>query len=69
MVKISLTQARRQIRSIFPKGGMEMDTAQAYETMQEANRIIEDFPVRKYALYTMLFLLEIAVCFGVLYVI
>lgn len=48
---------------------MEMDTAQAYETMQEANRIIEDFPVRKYALYTMLFLLEIAVCFGVLYVI
>jgi len=46
-----------------------METAQAYSTMEEANRIIEDFSVRKYALYTLLFLLEIAACFGILYVI
>ncbi|MCE5335745.1 MAG: hypothetical protein LLG06_14275 [Desulfobacteraceae bacterium] len=42
-----------------------MDTTQAYGRMEEANRIIEDFPVRKYALYTVLFLLEIAACFGI----
>lgn len=46
-----------------------MDTAKAYGTMEEANRIIEDIPVRKYALYTILFLLEIAACFGIVYAI
>ncbi len=31
-----------------------MDTEQAYGKMQEANRIIEDFPIGKYALYTVI---------------
>ncbi len=44
-----------------------MDTTQAYGKMEEANRIIEDFPVKKYAIYTILFLLEIALCFAILY--
>jgi hypothetical protein len=44
-----------------------MNTDQAYSSMAEANKIIEDFPVRKYALYTFLFLLEIALCFGFVY--
>lgn len=44
-----------------------MNTEQAYSLMAEANKIIEDFPVRKYALYTILFLLEIALCFGIVY--
>lgn len=44
-----------------------MDTDKAYGRMEEANRIIEDFPVKKYAIYTILFLLEIALCFAVLY--
>ncbi len=42
-----------------------MDTEHAYDKMQEANRIIEDFPVGKYALYTILFLVEIAICFAI----
>ena len=46
-----------------------IDTDQAYGTMEEANRIIEDFPVSKYAVYTVLFLVEIALCFAVLYAI
>ncbi len=46
-----------------------MDTNQAYEKMEEANRIIEDFTVRKYALYTVLFLLEVAACFGIVSII
>ncbi|MDR3566823.1 MAG: hypothetical protein P4L43_02230 [Syntrophobacteraceae bacterium] len=40
-----------------------MDTDKAYSTMREANRIIEDFPIGKYALYSLLFLAEIALCF------
>ncbi len=44
-----------------------MDTAQAYGKMEEANRIIEDFPIKKYAIYTILFLVEISLCFAVLY--
>lgn len=44
-----------------------MNTEQAYSSMAEANKIIEDFSVRKYALYTILFLLEIALCFGIVY--
>jgi len=46
-----------------------MSTDQAYSSMEEANRIIEDFPVGKYAVYTLAFLLEIALCFAVIYVI
>jgi hypothetical protein len=44
-----------------------MNTELAYKKMQEANRIIEDFPVGKYALYTALFLVEIAICFAIIY--
>jgi len=44
-----------------------MDTEQAYGEMEEANRIIEDFPVGRYALYTMLFLGEIAICFAIIH--
>ncbi len=44
-----------------------METEQAYGQMAEANRIIEDFPIGKYALYTILFLVEIAICFGIIY--
>jgi hypothetical protein len=44
-----------------------MDTEKAYARMQEANRIIEDFPVGKYALLTVLFLVEIAICFAIAY--
>ncbi len=46
-----------------------MDTDKAYSTMKEANRIIEDFPMGKYALYSFLFLMEIAACFLAVYVI
>jgi hypothetical protein len=44
-----------------------MDTDKAYSRMSEANRIIEDFPIGKYALYSLLFLAEIAACFVVVY--
>ncbi len=44
-----------------------MNTELAYKKMQQANRIIEDFPVGKYALYTVLFLAEIAICFAIVY--
>ena len=43
-----------------------MDTVQAYGRMQEANRIIEDFPIGKYALYAILYLAEIALCFAII---
>ncbi|HYA43497.1 MAG TPA: hypothetical protein VEF34_19510 [Syntrophobacteraceae bacterium] len=43
-----------------------MDTERAYSKMEEANRIIEDFPAAKYAFYTILFLGEIAICIGVI---
>ncbi len=44
-----------------------MDTDKAYSRMQEANRIIEDFPMGKYGLYSLLYLAEIAACFAVVY--
>jgi len=44
-----------------------MSTENAYSKMQEANRIVEDFPAGKYALYAVLFLVEIAICFGIAY--
>ena len=46
-----------------------MDTEQASGKMQEANRIIEDFPIRKYVLNMIIFFVEIAVCFAIAYVI
>ncbi len=46
-----------------------MDTEQAYGKMQAANRIIEDFPVRKYVLNMVIFFTEIAICFAIAYVI
>lgn len=44
-----------------------MNTEQAYDSMAEANRIIEDFSMGKHAFYTMVFLFEIAACFAVFY--
>lgn len=38
---------------------------EALKVMEEANRIIEDFPTQKYVLYAVLFLLETALCFWV----
>jgi hypothetical protein len=40
-----------------------MDTAQASQVMQQANKIIEDFSVGKYALYLFIFAIETALCF------
>jgi len=42
-----------------------MDTVEANRIMEEANRIIEDFSVSKYALYLLLFTVQIALCFAV----
>lgn len=42
-----------------------METSAAKQVMEEANRIIEDFPVSRYALYTILFLVEVAACFWI----
>jgi hypothetical protein len=42
-----------------------MDTPEAVREMEEANRIIEDFPTFKYGLYAVLFLVEIALCFWI----
>jgi hypothetical protein len=42
-----------------------MDTEQAYAKMKAANRIIEDFPVGKYALNMIIFFAEIALCFAI----
>lgn len=47
----------------------KMDTEKAYSRMSEANRIIEDFSLGQYALYSLLFLAEIAACFVVVYAI
>ena len=40
-----------------------MNTAEANNVMQEANRIIEDFSPERFILYTLLFLVEIGFCF------
>lgn len=37
----------------------------ALKAMEDANKIIEDFPTEKYVLYAFLFLLETALCFWV----
>ena len=54
----------RGIESTSHRGEM-MDTADANKVMQEANHIIEDFSVSKYAIYLFLFLLETALCFWI----
>jgi len=46
-----------------------MTTEQAYVKMQEANRIIEDFPIGNYALNMVIFFVEIAICFAISYAI
>ncbi len=38
---------------------------EALQVMEEANRIIEDFPARKYAFYIAVFAVEIALCFAI----
>jgi hypothetical protein len=42
-----------------------IDTTDAIREMEEANRIIEDFPTAKYGFYALLFLVEIALCFWI----
>jgi hypothetical protein len=42
-----------------------VDATEAVQVMEEANRIIEVFPTVKYALYAILFLVEIALCFWI----
>jgi hypothetical protein len=37
----------------------------AIHVMEEANRIIEDFSIKKYAIYITLFMVEIGLCFWV----
>jgi hypothetical protein len=41
------------------------EQSRAMQQMAEANRIIEDFPVSRYALYLMLFLIQTALCFWI----
>jgi hypothetical protein len=42
-----------------------VDTSEATRVMEEANRIIEDFPTAKYGFYMVLFLVEVALCFWI----
>jgi hypothetical protein len=41
------------------------EQSRAMQRMQEANRIIEDFPVSRYALYLTLFLIQAGFCFWI----
>jgi hypothetical protein len=38
---------------------------EATQVMEQANKIIEDFSTQKYVLYTVIFLIEVALCFWV----
>jgi hypothetical protein len=40
-----------------------MERSEAIPVMEEANRIIEDFPTAKYAWYMFIFGIEIVLCF------
>ena len=40
-----------------------MEPSEATQVMEEANRIIEDFPTQKYLLYAGIFMVEIILCF------
>jgi len=42
-----------------------MEHSQATPVMEEANRIIEDFPTQKYIVYAAIFTVEIILCFWV----
>ncbi len=42
-----------------------MEHSQATPVMEEANRIIEDFPTQKYILYASIFTAEIILCFWI----
>lgn len=42
-----------------------MESSKALEVMEEANRIVEDFSLNKFVLFTILFLLEIVACFWI----
>ena len=42
-----------------------MEVTKAMKVMEEANRIIEDFSFQKYAIYIVLFGIQIALCFWV----
>jgi len=42
-----------------------MEESKALEVMEEANRIIEDFSLNKFVVFTILFLIEIAACFWI----
>ncbi len=44
---------------------MTEEAVDAIRVMEEANRIIEDFPLHKYVLYVMLFFVEIAIAFWI----
>jgi hypothetical protein len=45
--------------------GSKMEITEAIRTMNEANKIYEDFPNSKYALYLILFTIQIALAFWV----
>ncbi|NLI34508.1 MAG: hypothetical protein GX422_17250 [Deltaproteobacteria bacterium] len=40
-----------------------MEESKALPVMEEANRILEDFSISQFTLFTLIFLIEIAVCF------
>jgi hypothetical protein len=42
-----------------------IEAMDARQVMQNANKIIEDFSVEKYAIFAVLYLIEIALCFWV----
>lgn len=42
-----------------------MEPSEATHVMEEANRIIEDFPMQKYVLYAGIFTIEIILCFWI----
>jgi hypothetical protein len=42
-----------------------MEESKALEVMEGANRIIEDFSLNKFVVFTILFLIEIAACFWI----
>ncbi len=40
-----------------------MQPEEALQTMEKANKIIEDFPIYKYVLFAVVFTIETALCF------
>ncbi|SPF33895.1 hypothetical protein SBDP1_1170003 [Syntrophobacter sp. SbD1] len=64
---LSANRIGRKADIIFMRQDFWMDTEHAYDKMKASNRIIQDFPIGKYALYTILFLVEIAICFAIVH--